>query len=253
MKAVLRKTLIAAGLLVLILTAAVSAENYVSLNGGFYFTYPEDWEQIDYNTVDLFLSRGQVSRDVYGYEAVFAPTANSPFFNGSYLILTVDTLPDMTSEQKDSILNEFGRSFAKKFKYAPMRDYLVNLQSNNPNYDRETGIASVLNEVRQGDDPFKKNLLMLKFYEKGVARFFFYSPDSVFEANKSTFEQMINSFSTENIDAAFAREDVKVADVDVEELSDDESGNSHFLPIAAAVALLVIIVAISRRKKVRQE
>jgi hypothetical protein len=248
-----RLTVVAAAVaLLLAFASAASAENYVSLNGGFYFTYPDDWEQIDYNTVDLFLSRGQVSRDVYSYEAVFAPSSNSPFFNGNYLILTVDTVAELTKEKKDSILNEFGRSFAKKFKYAPVRDYLVNLKSNNPNYDREMQIASVLNDVKQSGEPFKKNLLMLKFYEKGVARFFFYSPDSVFESSKGIFEQMINSFSTENLDAAFSREDVKVADIEVESSSDSDAEVGNIIPVAVVAALVVVLIALIRRKRARQ-
>ncbi len=245
--------ILAAVAIVLAFSSVVSADNYVSLNGGFYFTYPDDWEQIDYNTVDVFLSRGQVSRDLYGYEAVFAPSVNSPFFKGNYLILIVDTVGVLTKEKKDSILNEFGRSFAKKFKYAPMRDYLVNLESENPNYDREKEIASVLNDIKQMGEPFKKNLLMLKFYEKGVARFFFYSPDSVFEASKVIFEQMINSFSTENIDAAFAPEEVKVADIKVENKSDDAYGKSDIIPVAVLVAVIVVLVAVIRRRKIRQK
>ena len=252
-QASLLATLLAIVAIVLAFSPAVSTRNYVSLNGGFYFTFPDDWEQIDYNTVDVFLSRGQVSRDVYNYEAVFAPSSNSPFFDGNYLILTVDTVRDLTKEQKDSILNEFGHSFAKKFKYAPMRDYLVNLKSENPNYDREKQIASVLNEVSQKGELFKKNLLMLKFYEKGVARFFCYSPDSAFDASKTIFEQMINSFSTENIDAAFAPEEVKMTEVEVENKSDDKSGESHFIPIAVIVALVVVLITLIRRKRARQK
>jgi hypothetical protein len=167
--------------------------------------------------------------------------------------LTVDAVGVLSKEQKDSILNEFGRSFAKRFKYAPMRDYLVNLKSENPNYDREKQIASVLNDVRQNDEAFKKNLLMLKFYEKGVARFFCYSPDSVFDASKTIFEQMINSFSTENIDAAFAPEEVKMADIEVESKSDNESRGSDFIPIAVVAALVIVLIAVIRRKRARQK
>ena len=59
--------LFALACLVALLPGSSTAENYVSLNGEFYITYPEGWYQVDYNTVDYYLFNEEANRESFRY------------------------------------------------------------------------------------------------------------------------------------------------------------------------------------------
>ena len=87
------------GMLTFVGTA--SANNYVSFDGKFFITYPDNWRQIEYNVVDAYLLRFGASQSSLQYEAVFAPGVSDPFFKGSYLILNVDTVGALDQQAID--------------------------------------------------------------------------------------------------------------------------------------------------------
>jgi hypothetical protein len=203
-------------LVLTLLIPGLQAKTYLSLSGQFHITYPDDWEQIDFNTVDLFLARSEADPSIYEYDAVLAPSSSSPFFAGDYLILTIDTVGELTSGELDSVLNEFSESFQAGITDLPLSNAMADLKSNAPSYDVESKVITVLNDILLGQETVKKNLVMVKFYEKGVANFYFYSTDSLFETSKHVFQNIVASFSTENLDAALPREDVKVADIETD-------------------------------------
>ncbi|MDF1545377.1 MAG: hypothetical protein P1R58_09775 [bacterium] len=233
-------------LIALTLALSAAAGEYVSLNGKFRFTYPDDWEQMDYSTVDAFLYNNRASDESFNYEAVFSPKSNSPFHKGDYLILTLDKIGALDSTQTDSLMNSLGRVFGNRVKYYPQSSYIANLKSNTPYFDRANRVAKIINDVSESNDPFKKNLLVYKFYDEGIAKFFFYSPDSLFENSRPVFEQMVATFSTENIDEALPKEEVKIADIDTDK---DEDKGIFGLPIAVFAALVVVFIVIMRKKR----
>ena len=240
------KLLALAGTIIGISLTAAAAE-YVSLNGQFRFTYPDDWEQMDYNTVDAFLAKNRASRESFAYEAVFSPKTNSPFYDGNYLILTVSLVGALDSTQTDSAMNALGRVFGNKVRYYPQSDYIANLNSNTPYFDRKNRVAKIINDLSEGSDPFKKNLLVIKFYDQGMARFYFYSPDSLFDSSRPLFEQMVSSFSTDSLEQSLPKEDVKIADID----TDEEKSNKGSWVAIYSVFIVLIIIIVTRRKKRR--
>ncbi len=234
------------------LGSARAGKNYVSWAGNFYITIPEGWEQIDYQTVDAFLLSSKASEDVLSYDAVFAPSTSAPFFIGDYLILTVDTVGEMSQIQIDSVLKIMETTFGKDVKYYPVADFLADMKSNEPSYDTDQKLATVINDIVHRDQITKKLMLVTKFYDRGVANFYFYSPDSLFEQSKDTFRQIVQSFSTENIEAAAGKARVKVANVHTKENNDTEDDDDsvlspNMLPFLGL--LIVIIVLIARKKK----
>jgi len=241
----------AALLLMMISSSVVLAENYVSWTGGFYVTLPDDWEQVDYQTVDAFLISNQAGSDVLDYDAAFAPSRSIPFFTANYMILTVDTVGELTQTQIDSVLNQMRKTFGRDIKYYPVADFLSDLKSNAPSYDADNKLITVVSDIVQQGQATKKLMNMIKFYERGLATFYFYSPDSLFDQSKDIFKDIVQSFSTEDIEAAAGQQEVRVADIDSEEII-EESENGDSLPIVlyiVPISILIVIIIIAARKK----
>lgn len=231
-------------------TTGAAEQHYVSLKGNFHITYPDEWAQVDYRLVDAYLLRNKAGGPILDYDAAFAMKDTRHFFSSDYLILTVDTVGELSEEQIDSVLDKLSRGFGEEVKYYPVADFLTNLKSNTPSYDAGTRTVTILNEITQAQQAFKKNLLMMKFYEKGIATFYFYSPDSLFETSKSLFEQIVASLSTENIEDVLPKEQLKVADLkDGGGVSREESKKSKKIYLYIGVALVLLIVIVIRRLK----
>ena len=246
------KTIIWLLLLTIVVASSGAAETqtYVSLKGGFYIEYPDDWAQVDYWLVDAYLLRNKMDTAVLDYEAAFAFKDAPHFFSSDYLILTVDTVGELKEWQIDSVLIELVRSFGRRVRHSPTADYLANPEPNLPNYDTLTKTVTILNEVAERQQVLKKNLLMIKFYERGIATFYFYSPDSLFETSKSLFEQIVTSFSTENVEDALPKEQLKVADLeDAEGVNEDDNKKSKKIYLYIGAALVLLIVILIRRLK----
>jgi len=224
---------------------------YVSLNGSFYITLPDDWEQVDYNTVDLFMRQRGVSVEGLGYEAAFAAKENSPFFDGNYLILAVDTVGNLNDDQIDSVLEELRKVFNEEVQYYPVGDLQANLKSNTPYYDKEKKVAIILNDVTQRAESFRKNLLFYKFYDRGVAKFYFYTPDSLLEQSRPVFEQMVASMSTEDIESKLPGDEVEITNVDGSS-SEGSSTSKQVLPVAVLVAIFIVIMVARKKRRSRQ-
>ncbi len=235
-----------------LLMAGAQANTYVSLNGNFYINYPDDWEQIDYVTVDAFLSRGGAEESMYNYDAVLAPSSSSPFFDTDYLIITLETVGELAEYQIDSILGEFKQDYSRGITYLPFNTMLADIKTSRPAYDTVSQTLSLLNDIYQGQDALKKNLIVMKFYEQGIATFYFFSPDTTFEDSKKTFEDIMASFSTENVKDALPRQSVKVADIDTDEegrLRESGSKVTFYLSIAILILLIIVIFVRMKRKR----
>lgn len=243
-------------LVVLTCVSAGSARSYVSLNGGFYISYPDDWVQVDYNTVDAFLAINDAGSPIFNYEAVFAPDSSRPFIDGQYFILTLDTVGELDSQQIDSVLDEMKQTFGKGIKYYPVGDIQSDLKSRAPEYDSEAKIISVLNDIVLRGKTQKQLLLMTKFYDKGIASFYFYSHDSLLEQSRSRFEEIVLSLSTEDIESAFPTEKVSMADVEPGQTSGTGDEGSSILtlgiPFTALFVVIIIVLARRRRRKAQR-
>ncbi len=239
------RTMLLPVIVLMMLVSVAGAKTYVSLNGEFYITYPDEWDQVDYNTVDMFLARSNADQTMFDYDAVFAPSTSMPFFIADYLILTVEKVGELTDKEIDSVLEEYSQTFQNGITYVPTDNFLADLRSDAPGYDRDNKVVTVLSDILQGQEAVKKNLIMTKFYEHGVATFYFYSTDSLFETSKETFEAIVSSFSTENIQDVIPREEVKVADIETDEEGNVKTKRSRtLLYLSIAVFILLVIVAV---------
>ena len=239
----------------LLFTVSIMAKTFVSLNGGFYIDYPENWIQVDYNLVDIFLTRSNAGNSTLNYEAVFAPEDADPFFSKEYFIISLEKTEKLTDKQIDSVLNILSASYGKDKKYFPVADFMADLKTTAPNYDAKNKIVSIVSDIVQNEKLIKKHLIMMKFYDQGIATFYFYSPDSTFEANKTIFRNVLLSFGTENLQDKLPKEQVKVADIpdDVTAQETPFENKTYFIIIIIALIVLVIIIMyLNKQKKVRK-
>lgn len=236
-------------------TANASTHNYVSWKGGFYISYPEAWQQVDYGLADTFLKINQAGETILDYDVVISDTLSKAFFDGEYFVLTVDTVGLLTETEVDSVLGDLFSTFHSKLSYFPVANLLANLEANAPSYDSDQKVASVINKIEITGGTYKRSLLMMKFYEKGIATFYYYAPDSLFDQGMKIMQQVVMSLSTEDIDAAAASQDqVKVTDATIPEPEEYEpsssrSKNGKGIPVAVAIAILIVMIAVIRRKR----
>ncbi|MFZ5981427.1 MAG: hypothetical protein ACOYVF_12440 [Candidatus Zixiibacteriota bacterium] len=245
----MKKTLMVLAILLFIgLSAgALKAENFVSFNGGFFIVLPENWYQVDYKTVDFYLFSGQADEESFKYEGVFADRENVPFHNGAYLILTLELVGDQSNKQVDSVLKDLDSIFNDGKKYFPAGDLSTDLNADVPYYNRDKRTISVMTEITGDDSTVKKNVWVKKFYDKGIANFYFYSPDSTFQTNKALFNDILNTFQTENIETAAPKEKLELAKIRNEKNSADNVEKS--IPYAVLVVIIIVIIIGIKKKK----
>ncbi len=220
-----------------LLPTGLMAGTYVSFTGEFSISYPEPWSQVDYRTADYFISG---AGNEANYEAVFASKDSGPVFQGEYLILTVDTTGPLTAPQMDSVLAGMKKSFKRDISEVAPEALISPDCKRVITFNREQQILAVASAPNKNSESSQMNLMALRFYEKGIAGFYFYAPDSLFEASLSDFQQIFASFSTENLDEAMNSEPARVADI--EKRRGDSGGGGS---VALIVGLIIVLAAVA--------
>jgi hypothetical protein len=232
-------------MMLLVMTASVMATNYVSYAGKFYLTYPDDWVQMDYVTVDGFLQQsGAVDRTLFDYEVVLAHKDNSPFFDGPYLLLKLDTSRVYTREMIDSVANELAAEYRTSRAEIPFDEFWDRMAFKVPYVDHERGITVIKLAMGPPREGQKYNVIAVKYYEHGAANFFFYAPRDQFNDNLETFRAIFTSMSTDNWERAAASEPVRVADIDTTVKPDraDSADSRTTLWVLVGIALILVVI-----------
>jgi len=246
-------TVVTAMLVILLGSISAIAGNFVSWKGGFHITIPDNFEQIDYRVVDSVLVTNRADRSVFNYEAVFADSSAEPFTAGEYFIINVDSTGELSKTRRDSVLDNLGDSFGRDVGYYPITEFVTNLSTNFPTYDRDLQMASVIAAVSQPDGSVKRNLMLMRFYEHGIATFYYYAPDSIFEAGVDRMREIVASMSTENLDAAVTHEKPKITEArpsdKPETTQQDEDDSTTIVPYLVLVVILVVVLAVQIKKR----
>jgi hypothetical protein len=243
----------------ILVTGFVSAQDqespidsvYYSSNGKFVIRYPASWGQVDYATVDYFLMRSDANQQALEYEAVFAPKESGVFYNGPYLILTVDTVGQLNQEEIDSLLDQLSQSFGEGIKYLPTGDYLTDLATQAPNWDAAKRQISIRTNITEQYKVIKRNLWVMQLYDGGIANFYFFTPDTLFEQYRPTFEEIVRSFQTENIEELVPKQQHKLAKI--EDMPEPKNRNSLTLFGIPTGLIVILIIIIASRKKRRMK
>lgn len=226
---------------------AASAANFVSFNGKFHFSYPNSWAQVDYQTADFYLSRGDPDVEVE-FEALFSEREIFVLFQGQYLILTVDTIGTLSTDQVDSVLTDISAEFDRPVKECSTTDFMTRASRDSILFDRENGLVAIETEVAGDDSGPRISLLVMKFYKHGIANYYFYTPRIEFEASLPVYKSMVTSFSSEDMATALqSDEPVRVADLD-----ENESNNGRFVALFGGLVAILIVIIASRAKAKRE-
>ena len=235
--------------IVLLGVVAVSAKTFVSFNGKFYIEYPDNWDQIDYLSVDYHLSRSNPNPELLAYEAVFAPVSDQMFFDGPYLLLTVDTVTELIGSAKDSALASIARGFGNSIDSSFSGDMFANLRPDAPMYDPATRLFAAETDIHEGRTLTKRNLLVVKLYERGLANFYFYAPDSLWKSAVPVFAQIARSFTAGTPQAQSTKESVKIADIETGRENSSSPKATWLILLCLVVILIALIVAVRKRKE----
>jgi hypothetical protein len=101
---------------------------------------------------------------------------------------------------------------------------------------------------------------MMKFFQNGIVNFYCYAPDTLFDSMKTVFNKVALSLSTDDIDAALARQtEVDMAPIGggntVEDGGEVDTGETDtdvtfiLLLIAVVVAVVAVFLLMKQRKK----
>jgi len=231
-----------AAVLTLALNAAAGATAFRSYNGSFAIDIPAGWNQVDYRTADYHLK--QIDADLT-YEAVFSDGGGSTVFGDKYLILTVDTVGPLNASGIDSLLavvdSEFNKS-TQRYDGSNGDGYISEKYVDKVAYDTVHNVVSVVSTLWE-DNVKRKNVLAMKIYDRGVANFYFYSPDSLYDNGLPDFRSFLASFTTDM--STKAKQQIKIADL---KRGKETSFTIIFIGIAVALALIVFIL-LSRKKR----
>jgi len=236
----------------LFMASSPRADNYVNWKGGFWFAVPDQWEQVNYAVVDRYLSMMDTSRDIFDYEAVFAPAESRVFSEDAYLVVTFDSLGPLTQKQDDSILTTIAQTYSSVIEEAPIVNYMSDLRAGHPQIDRAKKVVSVISEMAYQPDAMRKLWLYMRLNDNGLISLYFYSPESTFKENMSTFEEIVNSLSFTGLKEAseeeltFTQVGAGSPDEGASEPSagsEEKTGKSgNWIPYAALVVIVLYLI-----------
>lgn len=244
------RKLVPAVLLAFGLAVAASAGTYVSFDGHYTITYPDTWSQVEFQRVDTYLQGLGVDRSAFAYEAVFAPSASPVFHEGTYAILTLERVGQLSVAQIDSVLKSIQDSFGQVVVRSPGVGLDSMMTSLLPQYDDQIRTLTLITEPNAQDINPKRTLLATKFFEHGIVNFYFYAPDSTWAQDRVTFANILTSFTTENPEAALPVETLKV--VDPKELQDESKTRNRLPFYGGGGALAIVLILVARRLRRRR-
>ena len=249
-------------LFVLSTVRSASAKNYVNWANQYYFHVPDDWRQIERYNVENFLQLHGKNPAEVPYDAFFCPKDAEPFWSKAYLFVTTEKSENSFSHA-DSLLRGLAIEFDKMVKSQDSIGPITRVKSRKPKLDRKTKTITQLSNLNvQGAEQVLE--LVMKFHHTGITTFYFYSIADSFKTFEPDFNEMINSFSDENLDKAEADGKVVIVDVsspDTETAvggtsgestpaknSDDFTGN-YGMYIAGALLALFVYIFIGKSRK----
>jgi hypothetical protein len=232
---------------VVLLTGDLFAGTYVSFSGKFSITYPDNWYQIDYRTLNFYSTRGGTVKPAVEPEAGFAMKSSNPWNNGPFIILSVDTFWVFTPKDRDSIVQSIAESIETPVNKNPSgATYDASWSPKEVLYWPSPKIASF--SIEPKDTVRVRMQLVLKFTDRSIANIYFYCPEKTWMENQQIFSGFLSSFTTDNIQSEIKKEPHKIADA--EKLKEESGKSSSFVIIISifVVALAVVVSIISRKR-----
>jgi len=220
------------------------ASVFQSFNGRFHISYPENWIQVDYTTADYHMRQSAGGSD---FEAIFASTESFSIFSGPYLVLTVDTTERLTDTGIDSLLDEMSIELGRELIIVSPEQFLADPADPAVLYSPALKTAALISTISSDSAAPRINLLVNIFYEHGIAGFYFYSPDSLFEKSLPVFKDIVSSFTVGRPKSSAGGEKVRIVDVE----SRRKSPLLRNIALFGGAAVIIIVLVILTRKRGR--
>ena len=210
-------------LIIFMVTPALMAdEPFVNWRAGYYVMHPDNWYHVPYRTVNIFLTSQEVRVDEFDYDAVLAMEADKPFFEVPYIFLSHAPTGKPTQAQIDSVLTKISRDYGRKVVHSTLRQDR-NFNLNQPIYDEEIQAVAVKSRVTS-EHADKMLLDITRFHDSGVVFMICYSPKEMYKEARPVFLDIMNSFSTDDLEKVAPRDSFQVVDLSERELEEyDES------------------------------
>lgn len=230
------------------------ANNYINWGKKYYITIPDDWRQIDRFNVENFLRLHDKDPEQVDFDVFLCPAAAVPFYSQAYVFISAEEVENSVSIA-DSIQVGMAREFDKLIDETARTGPISRVKSGKPVYDKSTQTITQVSEVNaQGQNQIMT--LVMKFYDFGIATFYFYTTEDKYESFKEKFKEIADSFSDEDLEKASGGAKPKIVDVsDINSTTNPpvslEEKKSFFggpAPWAVLISL-VVVVLIARRKR----
>ncbi len=259
-------TLLLAAALILA-ASSVSGKIYVDWNGEYYIEYPDEWSEVPYRAVDIFLVSQNISPLEFSYSVVISEESGQPYFSNAYLFISAYPIGEFSGREIDSILKVMSDSYESQYIKGSLADTVRRFRPGQPVYDEKQKVIAVFDHIT-GAVTDKVLLELRKFYEKGVVIFYCYAPIQKFDSVRPKFLSILNSFSIENLDRFSKSSDsVKIVDLSERQPAEyedtrpephsggnttDRFSGSAFKIILAIAILIALIYTIAKNKRRKQ-
>ncbi len=227
--------------LILVLVVSGLAGDFTSFRGKFHIAYPEGWSQVDYQTANYYMKQTGSAAE---FEVILSAETEATVFEGIYMILTFEPTGELDQQQIDSVVEVVTNSFDRKLLNISPDAFITELHTNNIVYDSGNSRLAVTTKLVEDNNLVRMNMLAMQFFDQGIANFYFYSPDSLFEGHLEDFKSIVNSFAT-GAAVKKSSEPVKVANLK----DDDDSGVPVAVWVGAAVAIGAAIITNRKRSR----
>jgi|WetSurMetagenome_2_1015567.scaffolds.fasta_scaffold83424_2 hypothetical protein len=227
----------------LLLTLGAGAENYVNWRGGFWISLPDGWEKVDYRLADQYLSMMDTSNTVFNYEAIFAPKTSDPFVADAYLVITFDSIGQMSPARADSFLTYTAKEYSRQIFEAPIVQLMSDLTPGQPKINREEKSLSVLSEMAYRSENKRYLWLFMRVNDRGVVSLYCYCPEKTFERNKAQLEGIIKSLSFEGLKEAAGEEKGSFTQIKGNENPVTTPGGGSSSGLSGSMLIIILVVA----------
>lgn len=208
----------------LVASTAPAKQTFVDWRGGFYFDYPDDWYEIEYRQVNIFLGMQNVSRDEFDYDVALALKDTKPFWEVPYVFVSSFDTGKLTPADIDSAKKKISSEYGNTCKVGRWSTGETALDLGFPVYDKTLNAIAV-RDVFKSPEFSKMFLQMRVFHENGIAVFSCYAPNSIYNEVEEDFFKMALSLKTDDLHKAAGDDSAQIVNIndrDYQTLPDSE-------------------------------
>lgn len=197
---------------ILIAGTCLADQTFVDWRGSFHFRYPDDWYEVEYRQVNIFLGMQGVSMDEFDYDVALAAKDRVPFWETVYVFVSSYTVGKLTEAEIDSALKDISSEYGTTCRHGKWSTGDYGLDLTTPVYDKSIRAVAVRDIFR--GEPVNKMLLQMRvFHDRGIAVFNCYAPDSIYHDVEKEFFKLATSLSTENLHSVAPKESTQIVDL----------------------------------------